>query len=222
MTSCIGISGHIRIVAVLKQIHVFDDLVWVLPYDVLPHDKKFFFDAPHQRDRPNAARCFWLCDNRSALLGISDIPGDVKRIILEIKILPLKAQAFATPDSGGRHQKHHAPIFWFAVPQCFEEDLRLILGEGIDGPLHGSGSIDFLDRVLFDVFLSLGIVEDNAENVIVVLYAFFAKPLAIRCPIFISEILKVSHDVDCRNVLETFISQLGKGYPHHKAIHRNR
>ena len=103
----------------------------------------------------------------------------MKRVVLKIKVLPLKPQAFAASYPGSRHQKHHAPILWLAVPQCLEEDLCLILSEGIDGPLHGSGSIDFLDRVLFDVFLSLGIVEDNAENVIVVLYAFLAKPLAV-------------------------------------------
>ena len=90
----------------------------------------------------------------------------MKRVVLKIKVLPLKPQALAASYPGSRHQEHHTPILWFAVLKSLEEDLRLVLGEGIDGPLHGSGSIDFLDRVLFDVFLSLGIVEDNAKNVI--------------------------------------------------------
>jgi len=33
--------------------------------------------------------------------------------------------------------------------------------------------------------------------------------------------LKVSHDINCGDILETFVSQLGEGYPHHKAIHGN-
>ena len=218
----IRIAGEIRAVTIFKKIHGFDNLVWIPPDNALPHEEEFGLHAIHNGDRANAARGLGFCDNRSAFLGIGDVTRDMKRVVLKIKVLSLKPQAFATSYAGGRHQKHHTPILWLAVLKGLEEDFCLLLGEGIDGPLYGSGSIHFFDGILFYEFLSLGIVENNAENVIVMLDAFLAKLLAVWCPVFISEILKVSHDIDRRDVLESLSSQLGKGYPHHKAVHRNR
>jgi len=168
---CVRIAGLIGTFKPFKEIHIFDDLVGMTLDRGASEQKQFVLDAFHDRNGANAAWRLRFCDKNAALLGVRHVAGDVKRVFVEVEVLPLQAEAFSAPDSRRRHEQHHAAVFGLAFADRAEEDSRLILRECIHWAFDRSRRVHLLDRILLDELLLLRVIEDDPQNVVMVLDA---------------------------------------------------
>lgn len=217
----VRIAGLVGTLKPLKEIHVLDDLVGMPLYRGSLEQKKFVFDAFHDRNGTDAARRLRLRDKDAALLGVRHIAGDMERVFVEVEVLPLQAKTFSAPDSRRCHEQHHASVFGLAFADRTEEDSRLILRERIHWALDRSRRVHLLDRILLDELLLFRVVEDDPQDVVMMLDALLRKRPSVRGVILVTQILQVSHDVDGRYVPESFVSKLGQGHTHHESVHGN-
>ena len=101
--------------------------------DVLPavrHGVENILQLRAERNQANACGTLRRADV-APVPGETDGPVDADQLAVEVDVLPLQAQGFATPDAGEDQQRHQHAVLGFQPGQIVDDVLFLVDGQGI-------------------------------------------------------------------------------------------
>ena len=143
--------------------------------------------ACHYGDCADTLCCFRLCDHDAAFWRVCHRPFDADRCTLKVNVLPLKAQAFAPPQSCCNQHLQNAAEIKCATAKGDKEACRFLLSQRVNDFFADFWSIDLLHGVFDNHILPFCVVENHAQNVVMMADGLLCKGLASVCAVLIPQ-----------------------------------
>lgn len=116
--------------------------------------------------------------------------------VIKIDILPLEADALATPQASCDKQLQNTAKVKIQCVQLFKESPCILFGQCIHRPSTHFWSVHLFHGVLLNQVLLFGIAKNKGENIVMVLDGFFGEGLAVLRPILIAKPCQILRDLN--------------------------